>query len=344
MMNKKRLKKSKFFSIKSISIMIALFFILINCGGEEDKPAVLWYNPAWEFTQIHQASHYGDVTIDSDGGFHFVYYKVNNSGISSNLIYRRINPDNSTNEWSYTAPYNFVPYPSIALDTNNEPHIAYHTAPNNIVELTLNSNTLEESLIISSITNGYSDVSIDIYNSPEFVFNGYKIIFDNDNNQHLLTPDGQYIILFEYGAFFPTETPSSGLINSFIVDSTNKIHILYLNQGIQYCHVEDYINWQMEKVPDTGINTRQLDIVISPDKKVHIVYIDGPIGSTDDLQNLWHAWKDNGIWQKEKICTEKLNTIANVSILFAPDGKLYVVFLTQSQSENGSSLVITQKK
>ena len=166
---------------------------------------------------------------------------------------------------------------SLAVDSNNNPHISYYDFTNQNLKYATCSSSCE---LISSWTNTTLDTT---GNSGSDT----SIAIDSNDNIHIAYT-GQFVINVnslkyatdESGSWLystiETGTPSmsSGIENSIAIDSNDNIHISYYNSANGLNYATDYTGTWVISTLDTPrfSSTRYTDIAIDSGDNIHISY------------------------------------------------------------------------
>jgi hypothetical protein len=192
-------------------------------------------------------------------------------------------------------------YTSIALDTNNYPHVSYYGVANGDLKY--------------AYYDG-SDWQLQTVDSAGDVGKYTSIALDSSNRPHISYYDGTNLDLkYAYwdGTQWQVETVDSngnvGEYSSIALDSNGRPHISYhdtTNLDLKYAYW-DGTQWQVETVDSDGKTGEWTSIAIDTNDRLHISYYDTysgppavgePVIRTEDLM---YAYWDGTQWQVETV-------------------------------------------
>ena len=234
---------------------------------------------SWTSTVVDNGQSFLDqqITIDANNALHISYY----DGSNYDLKYAKCSSScSSTSSWTtllIDSDGQVGSGNSLAVDSNNNPHISYYDFINQNLKYATCSSSCE---LISSWTNTTLDTT---GNSGSDT----SIAIDSNDNIHIAYT-GQFVINVnslkyatdESGSWLystiETGTPSmsSGIENSIAIDSNDNIHISYYNSANGLNYATDYTGTWVISTLDTPrfSSTRYTDIAIDSGDNIHISY------------------------------------------------------------------------
>ncbi|MEE3038501.1 MAG: ELWxxDGT repeat protein, partial [Candidatus Thermoplasmatota archaeon] len=234
---------------------------------------------SWTSTVVDNGQSFLDqqITTDANNALHISYYDESNY----DLKYAKCSSScSSTSSWTtllIDSDGQVGRGNSLAVDSNNNPHISYYDFTNQNLKYATCSSSCE---LISSWTNTTLDTT---GNSGSDT----SIAIDSNDNIHIAYT-GQFVINVnslkyatdESGSWLystiETGTPSmsSGIENSIAIDSNDNIHISYYNSANGLNYATDYTGTWVISTLDTPrfSSTRYTDIAIDSGDNIHISY------------------------------------------------------------------------
>jgi len=260
---------------------------------------------AWEIAKVDTGGvgKSSSLKIDRDGNAHVAYVIEDGNRYPLKYAYW----DHQTKRWFTMQVAEAVATCSLALDSNQRPHISYvdfgtasgaklrHAswdgAKWNLEALPLNSDTVAY----------YSSIVIDSQDRPSISFYEYRGPRDSDFKIRLrnVTWNGKY---WELRTVDPQE--GSGKFNAMAIDSRGRIHLGYANvstgtAGVRYA-VWDGSSWIVENVDGPEQTTRSavgysIAIAVDPQGDPHLTYMN------ETTPSVRYAVRKNGKWRIETI-------------------------------------------
>ena len=234
---------------------------------------------SWTSTVVDNGQRFLDqqITIDANNALHISYYDESNY----DLKYAKCSSScSSTSSWTtllIDSDGQVGRGNSLAVDSNNNPHISYYDFINQNLKYATCSSSCE---LISSWTNTTLDTTGNFGADT-------SIAIDSNDNIHIAYT-GQFVINVnslkyatdESGSWLystiETGTPSmsSGFENSIAIDSNDNIHISYYNNANGLNYATDYTGTWVISTLDTPrfSSTRYTDIAIDSGDNIHISY------------------------------------------------------------------------
>jgi hypothetical protein len=178
--------------------------------------------------------------------------------------------------------------PSIALDSNDLPHIVYLKSSGDLGYAYYNGVSWNFETVDGNVTSiGGDIIDIDSYDFPHVTYtveNGVKYAYYNGTSWVI------QMVKEETYAFAP----------SISLDSNNKPHISYfeiVSDTLRYAYYDGF-SWQIQTIDNYGTTAWSQSIAVDSYGRPHIVYSKGP---TSQIQNLTYAHLSGNSWVIETI-------------------------------------------
>jgi hypothetical protein len=254
----------------------------------------------------------GDLIVDRDGNVHVIYsgYQGMTYGVKA-----------PTGEWVQEVISNERPCgsPSLALDSTNQPHIAYFTQNGLLYTTKLDDIWSVETVDSSVIGSCYPGGNI--------------LVIDNENNVHIVY-SGEYP---NYDLMYTTDESGSWEIStvdssgdkimpenvSASVDSSGRLHVVYISGNCSFnCNELKYVTnasgpWTTS-ILESGSNAKYLDIAVDKDDQMHISFYDSLSGELKYMTNR------SGLW--ETVTVDRMLGGTNTSIAIDSMNSVHITY------------------
>ena len=259
-----------------------LIFGLILCTGGVSADDVCMLDDV-RVTNATGESQFSSIAVDSNNNVHITWYDYRTAG-NREIYYKKYdnNGNNLTGSIRVTnAPDNSW-YPSIAADSNNNVHIAWHDNRNTgnreiyYKKYDNNGNNLTGDIRVTNVAgdSGYPSIAVDSNNSVHISWQdnrgGTREIYYKkyDNNGNNLTGDIKV-----------TNVASNPQYPSIAADSNNNIHIAWYRGGDNEIYYKKYDNNGNNltgyiRVTNALQTSTNPSIAAGSDNNIHIVWQD----------------------------------------------------------------------
>ena len=252
-----------------------------------DLKYAYWTGAVWTRTTVDttgDVGQYSSIALDSKDNPHISYYNAGNT-ILKYACDKDGNGDFSDTGEIILADYegNVGEYTSIAVDSDDNPHISYYDSGNTALKYACDKDgdgDFSNAGEIITVNNAgdvgtYTSIAIDSSNSPHFTYydKNYKALkYACDKNGNGDFSDNHDILTIDIGADIDV-----GHYSSLALDSNDHPHISYYdfsNGDLKYAHW-DGENWSSETVDSAGDDVGQFtSIAIDSNGYPHVSYYD----------------------------------------------------------------------
>jgi hypothetical protein len=285
---------------RNFSLNLAANTDVTAIGVDSGQPITPTGGPVWGCTKTigwvvetidspEFVGYYTSIALDSGNRPHISYCKYDvTSRVCDDLKYAYYDGSFWQNETVDSAG-DVGGYTSIALDSNNRPHISYYDATNDDLKYAYFDGSFWQNETVDSgeDVGEWTSIALDTSDRPHISY------YDRTN--------GDLKYAYFDGSFWQIETVDSagdvGWFTSIALDTSNRPHISYrdfTNQSLKYAYF-DGLSWQIETV-DSGNVGAWSSIVLDTNNRPHISYLDSP--ASRDL-SLKYAYFDGSSWQIE---------------------------------------------
>lgn len=257
----------------------------------------------WRVETVDQSGsgRFTSMKVDKNGNVHVVYIPESDTHPLKYAYW-----DHKLDRWFTMSVANYASYCTLALDSNQRPHVSYATHGTGkgakLHYVVWKGGAVWEDKPISpagdAVVGYYTSIALDEQDNPSFSYYDYE------------GPGGSGFMLrlrsvFWNGKFWEVRMvdrqPGSGKFNSIAIDSKGRPHIAYANvkaefSGLRYASW-DGDAWQTEKLE--GIRGPQpmfsVALVLDKNDNPHIVYSDV------DNRTVKYATRRNGQWSLQTV-------------------------------------------
>jgi len=243
---------------------------------------------------------YTSIDLDSNGYPHISYCREDNKGYVKYAYWNGADWNIYTIDEGLDDTYGNVLTTSIAIDSNDFPHIVYEK-PHDIIKY--------------AYWNGNSWEYTTVYEG-QGILGSVGIALDSNDLPHVSYCDGIGSFFLRYAHVVDSKwvneivdnSKYSGFHNSISIDSDDGVHIAYSNineKEIRYAYKDDLtLQWKLETVDNDIFDTPNYPAIdIDSQNRPHIGYYDAGVG----YNYLKYAYKDSSSsnWAVETIISDK---------------------------------------
>ena len=289
------------------------------------------------FSTWHQGLLYPSMEVDSNGAVHIVYFDAGNKAFN----YAKLEPNNASfsietilSESYYTQ---WSGYLSLALDSNNIPHISMTiitaSASNNQYKYASkhNGTWIDGTIDFCPSSCGHSYIDVDSSNRPHVTYFDYvaKSMKHAINIGSVSSQNWQKSTVDDMNVEYYGWAGSGGIV----IDALDNVHICYSTQlpsiNLKYATNKNGY-WQNETVDEYGSVGWNVDCDINSNDEVQIVYEDKSENSIKIAKKVGSNWETFGItntqWAGYTSIDVDSNDNVSVAYLDNFEKDLHVVF------------------
>lgn len=265
---------------------------------------------SWQFATIDYADIVGEfasIALDSKGNVHIAYYYCGSCCdeygwcLIGDLRYAT-NASGSWQTFTIDTVGNVGLFASIAIDSNDKVHIAYHdeteVPPAKSLKYATNKSGSWQTFTIDSVLYCGHGNSIALDSNDNVYISNIDALDDSGLRLSMKTGSSWQNFLLEIVGSDSTLDSSA-----IAIDSNDKIHIAYYNWGsrdLRY-YTNAYGGWVAETVESAGDAGQYVSIALDSQNKVHLSYCKaGLLGACD----LHYATNKSGTWEIEEVDTD----------------------------------------